>query len=301
MFDFEVICDGLRFPEAPIYCEDGSVIVGELRGACVTRVRPDGSKHLVAKIQGEPNGLAFGSDGALYCCNNGGSTWEDGNPYPVGPAANYTRGSIERIDVHTGKVERLYDSCDGIPLAAPNDIVFDRNGNFWFTDLGKDLGTYQTHGGLFYASVDGLSIQRVVGGIGLNGVGLSPDGKTVYAAATFLRWVLAYDTSIDRSEKNYGFLSGRIVMDYPRRSLLDSMAIEADGTIAQAVVVENYGISRVDLSSGVGTTLSFPDPLTTNIAFGGTDMLTAFVTLSVTGQLVKGRWPAPGLRLAYNF
>jgi gluconolactonase len=39
------------------------------------------------------------------------------------------------------------------------------------------------------------------------------------------------------------------------------------------------------------------DAFTTNIAFGGEDMRTAFVTLSGTGRLVSRRWPRPGLRL----
>jgi gluconolactonase len=41
------------------------------------------------------------------------------------------------------------------------------------------------------------------------------------------------------------------------------------------------------------------DPFTTNIAFGGSDMRTAYVTLGGTGRLVSRRWPRPGLRLAY--
>ena len=51
-----------------------------------------------------------------------------------------------------------------------------------------------------------------------------------------------------------------------------------------------------------GTTYqtAFPDPLVTNIAFGGPDMRTAWVTLSATGQLAKCTWDEPGLELAFN-
>ena len=42
-----------------------------------------------------------------------------------------------------------------------------------------------------------------------------------------------------------------------------------------------------------------PDPLTTNICFGGPDLRTAYLTLSATGQLVEVDWPRPGLKLAY--
>jgi gluconolactonase len=44
----------------------------------------------------------------------------------------------------------------------------------------------------------------------------------------------------------------------------------------------------------------FPDPMVTNICFGGADLKTAYVTMSGTGQLVALDWPEPGLRLAYS-
>ncbi|HUK64635.1 MAG TPA: hypothetical protein VLV15_14930 [Dongiaceae bacterium] len=45
--------------------------------------------------------------------------------------------------------------------------------------------------------------------------------------------------------------------------------------------------------------LAMPDPLTTNICFGGPDLRTAYITLSGTGRLVATEWARPGLRLAF--
>ena len=42
-----------------------------------------------------------------------------------------------------------------------------------------------------------------------------------------------------------------------------------------------------------------PDPLTTNVCFGGEDRRTAFITLSGTGRLVSTTWKVPGLALAF--
>jgi gluconolactonase len=297
---FEIMADGLGFPEGPVVCEDGSVIVVEVRSEQVTRVKPNGDKQLIARIDGAPNGLAIGPDGALYCCNNGGFSWDADNPLPTGSAANYRTGSIDRIDISTGKVERLYDSCGGIPLAGPNDLMFDAQGGFWFTDLGKDVNHAERHGGLYYAKADGSSITRVVHGVAFNGVGLSPDGKTVYAAASYLRWILAFDAT-NVADQGNGLGSGRIAVEYNGRRFLDSLAMEADGTIAQAVVLDRPGISRANPDTGKETTLTFgSEILPTNIAFGGADMQTAYVTLTTTGVLAKLRWPAPGLKLPYN-
>jgi gluconolactonase len=69
---FTEITSGLRFPEGPIAMADGSVVLVEMFGPRITRVRPDGSQETVAEVEGGPNGAAIGPDGALYLCNNGG-------------------------------------------------------------------------------------------------------------------------------------------------------------------------------------------------------------------------------------
>ena len=314
MAGFEIFAEDVAFPEGPVACDDGSVIVAEIRRQQVTRFRPDGSRQLIARVEGAPNGLAFGPDGALYGCNNGGFIWPSGSGpeanVPAGTPPDYRNGWIERIELSTGRVERLYEECDGIPLAGPNDIVFDNEGGFWFTDRGKDLGTHELHGGLFHARADGSSIVRVVHALGLNGVGLSPDGRTVYAALTMSKLVLAFDAIADGPVSTghgtvpyrlgRGILAGRIVASFPGRELLDSMAVEADGKIAQGIVVEGSGIARIDPATGQHHTISFPDRLCTNLAFGGADMRTAFVCLSNTNRIARVPWPAPGLRLPYS-
>jgi gluconolactonase len=56
----------------------------------------------------------------------------------------------------------------------------------------------------------------------------------------------------------------------------------------------------VDPATGEREYFAFPDLLTTNIAFGGADMMDAYVCLSTTGRIAKCRWPRPGLRLNFN-
>jgi gluconolactonase len=312
--DIAIVADDLQFPEGPVVCDDGSVLVVELRRQQVTRIRTDGSKQAIAKVQGAPNGLAVGPDGALYCCNSGGAVWlqRPGRPgwVPGGAPADYTSGWIDRIEMSTGKVERIYQACDGIPLAGPNDLVFDSTGGFWFTDNGKDLGTHELHGGLFYAAADGGSIKRVVHGLFLNGVGLSPDGETVFAAETPRRLLVSLPASAKdaRPEADakipatlgHGIFCVRVITSFPNRQMLDSLAIESDGTVAVGKVAEGSGIARIDPATGQSQLVEFPDRLPTNIAFGGTDMRDAYVSLSSTGRLARARWDKPGLRLAFN-
>ncbi len=303
MHPHTIVAEGLAFPEGPVWFADGSVVVVEIRAGRVTRVLPDGRTKTIATPGGGPNGLALGPDGALYLCNNGGFIWSDaaGLMIPGGAPADYGGGRIERIDVATGRVERLYDTVDGHPLSGPNDIVFDAAGGFWFTDLGKHRATGTDYGGLYYGRADGSGVVCAVHGPNMNGVGLSPDGGTVYAACTQARLLLAFDVTGPGTVAPSALpaLPGRVVASFPGYRLLDSLAIEADGRIAVATLVEQAGICSVDPATGEQEDFAFPDPFTTNIVFGGDDRQDAWVCLSATGRLAKCRWPRPGLRLAH--
>lgn len=300
--EYDIVAEGLGFPEGPVYLPDGSVVVVEVMTGKIMRVDAEGQKHCLAAPGGGPNGAALGPDGRLYVCNNGGFEWSDvgGLMVPGNLAPEYEIGRIEAIELETGRVERLYDHVDGRPLSGPNDIVFDACGGFWFTDLGKIRPTSTDHGGIYYARADGSQIKTVAYPITHpNGIGLSPDGRTLYVAQTSERNVLAFEITGPGEVRDNPFFPGRIVASFPGRTLLDSLAITADGHICVATLLDQPGIAQIDPETGAITYHSFPDLLTTNICFGGTDMQNAWITLSSTGKLAKVRWPKPGLRLAF--
>ena len=182
------ITSGLKFPEGPIAMPDGSVILVEIARETLTRVMPDGKQHVIAKLGGGPNGAAMGPNGKIYVCNNGGFNWierPDGRLFPGTQPADYKSGSIQVVDPETGKFETLYDSCDGRKLNGPNDLVFDKDGGFWFTDLGKTREHDNDRGAVYYAKADGSKIEEKVFPLERpNGCGLSPDEKTLYVVET---------------------------------------------------------------------------------------------------------------------
>jgi gluconolactonase len=147
--EFKEIATGLKFPEGPVAMDDGSVIIVEIPIGRITRVTMDGKLHTVATPGGGPNGLAVGPDGHLYCCNNGGNfemNEVNGLQIPGHTPPSHKGGRIERINISTGKVEVLYSECDGQKLLAPNDIVFDKTGGFWFTDHASNNSERRLHG-----------------------------------------------------------------------------------------------------------------------------------------------------------
>jgi len=304
--EFEIIASGLKFPEGPVAMDDGSVIVVEIIAGRITRVKPDGATQTIATPGGGPNGLAVGPDGALYCCNNGGNfeySEVNGLTIPGHTPPGHKGGRIERIEIATGKVEVLYDSCDGARLLAPNDIVFDATGGFWFTDYANADAQKRSFGGLYYARADGSKITKVLRELtSPNGVGLSPDGKHVYYAETFpgRLWELPL-TAPGVAAMPGGFTPANFVGAYPGLAYFDSLGVQADGGVCVATILAG-GISTFwpDTTPATFGHTPLPDLICTNICWGGKDMKTAYITMSSTGKLAKCTWRSPGLRLAYN-
>lgn len=301
------VASGLRFPEGPIAMRDGSVLVVEMFGPRLTRVHPDGSTETVADIPGGPNGAAIGPDGAVYLCNNGGcfSEVDFGGlcfPGPFNPD-KYIGGRIQRIDLKTRSVTDLYTECDGRPLRAPNDLVFDTHGGFYFTDHGiRDLGARTADlTGIYYALADGSSITEIAFPVeGPNGIGLSPDGSTLYWAETHTGRVFK------RSIVEPGVLAptapgdtSSVLNGLPGMQLLDSLAVDGSGNVCVATLV-NGGISVIAPDGHLVEHVPTGDLLTTNICFAADGSGTAWITLSGTGRLVRTTWKHGGLELAHS-
>jgi gluconolactonase len=304
MIELELLASGLEFPEGPIACPDGSVLLVEIARKTLTRVRPDRAIEIVAHLGGGPNGAAIGPDGAAYVVNNGGAfdfpeNWrEEGK---LGIPTDYKGGYVQRVDLATGAVTTLYEQCDGKPLNGPNDIVFDRAGGLWFTCFGFSDGENRRMGGIYYAKADGSQITRWRSEqISPNGIGLSPDEKTLYWADSMLQrlWSLPI-AAPGLVSAELGHQAGEVIVNLPGMQWFDSLAVEASGKVAVATLF-NGGITIIDPADGSTEHVPVPDPITTNICFGGPDMRTAWITGSATGQLFKCRWPRPGLKLNFQ-
>ena len=198
--ELRLVTDGLGYPEGPVYQSDGSVLLVEIKNGNLTRVTPDGSKQVVASLGGGPNGAAIGPDKAVYVCNDGGLVWEQipSTPktlavcFPTFQPANYTGGSIQRVSGNT--FTTLYSQCNDSPLRSPDDLVFDVNGNFWFTDWGKLRPTDRDITAVYYAQSDGQKIvQAIPQRSAPNGIALSPDDKRLYVAETYSRWIVYWE------------------------------------------------------------------------------------------------------------
>lgn len=304
MIEFTEVASGLRFPEGPVAMPDGSVLVVEMFGKSVTRIGPDGTTTKVADVAGGPNGMAIGPDGAIYLCNNGGSFGEVDFlgltfPGPMNPD-EYIGGRIQRLDPATGTVEDLYTECDGRPLRAPNDLVFDAHGGMWFTDHGIRHHRSADISSIYYAAADGTSIREVVHPTDSpNGIGLSPNGERLYWAETFTGRVFALPVTGPGETAPFSAIDPSVLLcGLPGLQLLDSLAVDGEGNVCVATLgLQTAGITVVSPEGHVVEQILTGDPLTTNLCFGGADGRTAYITCSGTGRLVSMRWPRAGLVL----
>lgn len=298
------IATGLQFPEGPVWMPDGTVLCVELQRRTVDRVHPDGTVEVIADPGGSPNGLAIGPDGAAYVCNSGGFGFHEifgMSITEIEQPDDYSGGRIERVDLATGEVTILYTECDGHPLMGPNDLVFDATGNMWFTDHGKIRARERDHGGIYYAAPDGSSIAEVIYPLeSPNGVGLSPEGDRLYTAETHtgrvLWWPIEEPGVVGRPNPiGHG---GLVLAGLPGMQLLDSLGVDSAGNVVVGTLV-NGGLTVVPPEGEPVEHIPLPDPMVTNVCFGGDELSTAFVTCSATGKLISIPWPRPGLALAF--
>lgn len=304
--EYDVLATGIGFTEGPVITEDGTVYVVDIDGGRVLRIA-GGEVSVVATPGGGPNGMALETPTSAIVANNGGFLWTEVNgvripidhPTHTNEPPDFIGGWMERVDLGSGEVTVLHRECDGRPLRGPNDLVIDEVGGVWFTDHGKGRRSSVDRGGLYYIPPDGSAVlEKAFPLLGPNGVGLSPNGRRVYVSETHTGRLWAWDLDgpgeIRTATGNLAIRHGGICIVATPYSF-DSLGVEADGRIAIGALSD--GLVVVTPDGGELDVYPIPGDITTNIAFGGSDLRRAVVTLSRSGGVIETTWPRPGLAL----
>ncbi|MEO8696772.1 MAG: SMP-30/gluconolactonase/LRE family protein [Acidimicrobiales bacterium] len=283
-----ILASGLAFPEGPSLGPDGSIFVVELAGRRVTRVVPDGHVETFATIEGSPNGSAFGSDGALYICNNGG-LWaaETSTGDKWGPGG-YT-ASIQRIWPN-GTIETVIDSIDDQPLNSPNDICFGPDNGIWFTDpRWPDERGICPPGDLGYIAASGAATRIATDLQMPNGLGVTPNGDTLLVTASRTYTIHAFPIVASGQlgpERLFAQLDDGV---FP-----DGICFDQSGRVFCA----GHGGSLIYVLSPTGQIeerIPMDDKDISNLCFGGPTNTTLYVTESDAGRLAAIEWHTPGM------
>lgn len=286
----EVVVDGVRFGEGPVWCppespgHPGTLVVTSVCDGKLFRVFPDAQRfEEVADTGGGPNGLALGRDGTLVVAQNGGIDFAAMGVFGDSPYRPVTSGlQAVRTEGSRTKVAYLAD----VGFQAPNDLVVAPDGTVYFTDpppyppppeqqLGR-VWAYETDGNVRviasrFAYCNGIALDRernlvVVEGRGLQR--LRTDGER--------EWI------VERLGPGGG----------------DGFCLDVDGNFYVAATVD-HGVRVI---SPDGRELDFleieGDGVTTNCCFGGADHRTLFATDAVPGRVVAWEGlPTPGMPL----
>lgn len=250
-------CEGVVFDHA------GNAYISH--GKFVTKVTPDGKKSQWLDTGGAPNGHKVLADGTHLIC--------DGAKHCV-----WHVGADGKI------IGKASSECNGKELRGPNDLTLDTaNGGFYFTDPGgsddkKPIGT------VHHVSKAGKTT-LVAGGLAFpNGIVLTPDGKRLLVAESKKNRILEYPVE---SPGKVGKM--RVLADLPEKkgdqidNQPDGICLDADGNL----YVAHYGMRQVQVLDKEGKLVRrYPggNLTTSNVAFGGRNMDTLFITGGIKGE-----------------
>jgi gluconolactonase len=267
--------------EGPAFDGNGNLFFSDIVGNRVYRMAPDGALSIFRGDSGRTNGNTFDAHGFLISCEGA----------EFGPGG---RRRLVRTDLKTGRVEVLTERFEGKRYNSPNDVVVDSKARIWFTDpyYGDDRSALETEAEAVYRIDSNGVLARAVSQpqIGRpNGLAVTPDARTLYVVDSDSRpggnrKIWAFAVAED------GTLSGqRLVFDFGRGRGGDGMRLDENGNlwVAAGILLPRTAAETTDVPAGIyvitakGELLGripIPEDLCTNLAFGGPDRKTLYVT-----------------------
>ncbi len=257
------------FLEGPSFDRDGNLYCTDIPYGRIFRVSPKGEFEVVAEYDGEPNGLKIHKDGRIFL-------------------ADHRKGLLQ-LDPKSGKITPILESANSEGFRGLNDMIFAKNGDLYFTDQGQ-TGLQDPTGRVYRLRADGTLNCLMRNIPSPNGIALDKDERNLYVNVTRANAVWRLPLLASGEVTKVGLflqLSGG-------HGGPDGLAVDETG----GLTVAHAGFGSVWMFDKMGEPVyrikSCAGHATTNIAFGGADRKTLFITESSSGQILMAKVPVAG-------
>lgn len=267
----ELLASGYTLVEGPRVDAEDRLYFSDVLGGGVYRRNPDGEIETVVPKRRGVGGIALHADGGIVCSGR------------------------NICHVRDGKTRILFD-----PPETPgfNDLFTDSQGRVICGTMRTSPFTGETErtpGECWRIEAEGEATE-LYGDISLtNGIGFSPDGRTLYHADTARKHVVAHDVTDD------GRCINRRVAAEPDRGRPDGLAVDEDGCLWVACVAGGC-VTRFDPTGRILSHLEVPARNITSVCFGGSDRRDLYVVTTgdpnepgSSGSIFRTRSPVAGL------
>ena len=250
----ERLAGGFAFTEGPTADPKGNVYFTDQPNDRIIKWGVDGKLTTFLQPSGRANGMSFDARGNLIACAD-----EKTELWSIAPGGTHTV---------------LAKSYDGRPLNGPNDVWIRPDGGLYFTDPFYKRAWWgytdrpQDSEQVYFLSADRRTVRRVAGDfVRPNGITGTPDGRTLYVADIGASRTYAFDIQPDGSLANRRLHTERGS---------DGMTIDTEGNL----YLTGKGVAVVDREGRTIEQIDVPEDWTANVAFGGKDHQTLFITAS---------------------
>ena len=259
------------FLEGPSFDRDGNLYVTDIPFGRIFRVSPGGGWNLVTEYDGEPNGLKIHRDGRAFI-------------------ADYRNGVLE-LDLKTGATRPVIERRYTERFKGVNDLFFAANGDLYFTDQGR-TGHQDPTGQVYRLTADGKLQCLLSCGLSPNGLVTNADETVLYVAMTNANAVWHHSLMPDDDVTSVGTFVQLSGGGGP-----DGLALTEDG----GLVVTHARVGIIWIFDARGRPLyrvnSAASDFMTNIAFGGPDNRTLYITDAGDGLIQRAYLPVAGRRM----
>lgn len=279
------------FLEGPAFDAQGDLYFSDLIGNRILRMSPAGAVSVFRADSGRTNGNTFDAEGRLVSCEGA----------EQGPGG---RRRIVRTDMKTGQVTVLTDRYEGKRYNSPNDVCVDTKGRIWFTDpyYGEDRSSLEMGAQAVYRIDTDGTVKRVLSQPDIqrpNGIAITPDAQNLYVVDSnsaaggnrLIRWYrVMEDGGVKKNDGDVPFV------DFGKGRGADGIRLDVEGRLwaAAGIAVPRTPGETTDVPPGIyifepqdngigkiGRLLGripIPEDVITNLAFGGLDRKTLYVT-----------------------